>query len=42
VAHFSHVTHTAPWKRYVIEINPVKWNASGAVAVDGLLIVQEP
>lgn len=42
VARFSEVASAAPWKNFVIELNPVKWSAEGVVAVDGLLIVQEP
>ena len=41
VAHFSQVVHEAPWQRFVLEINPVKWNGSGVVAIDGLLIVDD-
>jgi acyl-CoA synthetase (NDP forming) len=42
VAHFSTIARSAPWESYVIELNPVKWTADGAVAVDGLLIIQKP
>lgn len=42
VATFSRLAVTAPWHRFVLELNPVKWDASRAVAVDGLLIVEEP
>jgi acetyltransferase len=42
VAHFSEVAKAVPWKSFVIELNPVKWSAGQAIAVDGLLIVQEP
>jgi acetate---CoA ligase (ADP-forming) len=41
VASFSVVAVCAPWSRFVIELNPVKWTRSRAVAVDGLLIVEE-
>ena len=30
---------TAPWPRFVFEVNPVKWTRDAAVAVDGLLII---
>ncbi|MBL8697634.1 MAG: acetate--CoA ligase family protein [Alphaproteobacteria bacterium] len=41
VAAFSALAVTAPWKRFVFEVNPIKWTRDGAVAVDGLLIVDE-
>lgn len=41
IAHFSQVVHKAPWQRFVLEVNPVKWNESGVVAIDGLLIVDD-
>ena len=42
VAHFSTVVHSMPWENYVAEINPVKWSAKGATAIDGLLIIERP
>jgi hypothetical protein len=42
VAHFSQVAHNAPWEKFVIEINPVKWSAKYVGAVDGLLIIEKP
>jgi len=42
VARFSRLAATAPWRRFVLEVNPLKWTPEGAVAVDGLLIVEEP
>lgn len=42
VAHFSQIAHSAPWKRFVIELNPVKWSGDGVKAIDGLLIVDHP
>ncbi|MSP89648.1 MAG: CoA-binding protein [Alphaproteobacteria bacterium] len=42
VARLSQVVVSAPWRRFVLEINPVKWSAAGVMAVDGLLIVEEP
>lgn len=42
LAHLSQVAACAPWRRFVLEINPVKWSAAGVTAVDGLLIVEEP
>ena len=32
---------TAPWGRFVFEVNPVKWTRDGVVAVDGLLVIEE-
>ncbi|MFC7399299.1 acetate--CoA ligase family protein [Chelatococcus sp. GCM10030263] len=42
VAHVSRVAMSVPWRRFVIEINPVKWRSAGVTAVDGLIIVEEP
>jgi acyl-CoA synthetase (NDP forming) len=42
VSRFSRVAATAPWRRFVIELNPVKWSSEGAVAVDALLVIDEP
>jgi acetyltransferase len=42
LAHFSQLAASAPWKRFVIELNPVKWHDSRVVAVDGLLVIEEP
>ena len=39
VARFSELAATAPWERFVFEINPVLWRRADAVALDGLLIV---
>jgi acetate---CoA ligase (ADP-forming) len=41
VSAFSSLAASAPWKRFVFEVNPIKWTRDGAVAVDGLLIVEE-
>jgi acetyltransferase len=40
IARFSGLAATAPWKRFVFEVNPIKWTREAAVAVDGLLIVE--
>jgi len=40
VARFSELAATAPWSRFVFEVNPIKWSREGVVAVDGLLIVE--
>jgi hypothetical protein len=42
VAAFSQLAATAPWARFVFEVNPVKWRPEGPVAVDGLLLVEQP
>ena len=42
VAHFSRLAASAPWRRFVLEVNPIKWSREGVVAVDGLLVVEEP
>ncbi|MGE3923436.1 MAG: acetate--CoA ligase family protein [Lautropia sp.] len=42
VARFSQLVTTIPWRRFVFEINPVRWQAGTAVAVDGLLIIEQP
>ncbi len=42
VARFAGLVASAPWQRFVLELNPVKWTANEAVAVDGLLIISEP
>lgn len=42
ITEFSRLAATAPWRRFVLEVNPIKWTGEAAVAVDGLLIVEEP
>ncbi len=39
IARFSELAVTAPWTRFVFEVNPVLWTREGAVALDGLLVV---
>ena len=39
LARFSDLALTAPWRRFVFEVNPVKWTRAAVVAVDGLLII---
>jgi acyl-CoA synthetase (NDP forming) len=41
-AEVSRLATSAPWRQFVLEINPVKWSLAGVVAVDGLLIVEAP
>jgi acetyltransferase len=42
VSEFSRLVAGAPWRRFVVEINPVKWRANDVVAVDGLIIIEAP
>jgi acyl-CoA synthetase (NDP forming) len=42
VAAFSRLAASAPWRRFVLEVNPIRWNRDGVVAIDGLLVVEEP
>src|SRR5205823_13166350 len=41
VARFSELAASAPWRRFVLEINPIKWEAEFVTAVDGLLLIEE-
>ena len=40
ISRFSELAATAPWPRFVFEVNPILWSREGVVAVDGLLIVE--
>ena len=42
ITRFSRLAATAPWRQFVLEVNPVKWIPDGAVAVDALLIIEQP
>ena len=42
VAQFSRIAASAPWKNFILEVNPVKWRIDKVVAVDGLLVIEEP
>jgi len=42
VVAFSHVAAAAPWRRFTLEINPIKWSGEQVTAVDGLLLIEEP
>jgi acetate---CoA ligase (ADP-forming) len=42
VARFSALAAAVPWRRFVLEVNPVKWMADQCVALDGLLIIEDP
>lgn len=39
---FSVVAASVPWTKFVIELNPVKWDGVRATAVDGLIIIEDP
>ncbi|HVF63382.1 MAG TPA: acetate--CoA ligase family protein [Casimicrobiaceae bacterium] len=39
VSRFSELALTAPWHRFVFEVNPVAWRRDRAVALDGLLVI---
>jgi acetate---CoA ligase (ADP-forming) len=41
IAALSQLAASAPWRRFVLEINPVKWSDEQVTAVDGLLIIEE-
>ena len=40
LARFSGLVASAPWKRFTLEVNPLKLGADACAAVDGLLIVE--
>jgi hypothetical protein len=42
IAQVSQAAAGAPWRQFVLEINPVKWTHEHVVAVDGLLIIEQP
>jgi acetyltransferase len=42
VARFSQLVAGASWQRFVFEVNPIKWRGESVVAIDGLLIVEQP
>lgn len=42
VSRFSRLAAGAPWRRFAFEINPVKQRGEEVVAVDGLLVIEEP
>jgi acyl-CoA synthetase (NDP forming) len=41
VAQFSELACSFPWRRFTFELNPIRWGTSGAIAADGLLIIEE-
>jgi hypothetical protein len=40
IARVSQLSLGAPWSKFILEINPVKWHSGGAVAIDGLLVIE--
>jgi acetyltransferase len=42
LARFSRLAASAPWRRFVLEVNPIRCGPETVVAVDGLLVVEEP
>ena len=40
VARLSLLCASAPWPRFTFEVNPIRWNRAGVVAVDGLLVIE--
>ena len=41
IARFSQLASSAPWERFVFEVNPVAWRRGDAIALDGLLLIGE-
>lgn len=41
VADFSALAAACPWRRFALELNPVKWSEDAAIAVDGLIVISE-
>ena len=41
IARLSELAASAPWKAFMLEVNPIKWTRKSAIAVDGLLIIDE-
>lgn len=42
VTAFSRLAAAAPWRRFVLEVNPIKWTGDTVTAVDGLLVIEQP
>ena len=40
IARFSQLAATAPWRRFIFEVNPLLASADAAVALDGLLVIE--
>jgi acyl-CoA synthetase (NDP forming) len=41
IARLSELAAVAPWSAYMFEVNPIKWTRDAAIAVDGLLIIEQ-
>jgi acyl-CoA synthetase (NDP forming) len=41
VTAFSRLAAAAPWRRFVLEVNPIIWSANSVTAVDGLLLIEQ-
>jgi hypothetical protein len=41
IAAFSELAAAAPYRRFTLEANPVKWSRAEVLAVDGLLVIEE-
>jgi acetyltransferase len=41
VSRFSQLVASAPWRRFVIEVNPIKWDRDDVTAIDGLIVIDE-
>ena len=41
IRRFSALVASAPWRRFTLEVNPLKLDTDNAAAVDGLLIVED-
>ena len=41
LARFSALAASAPWKRFTLEVNPLKLSSTAGLAVDGLLLIEE-
>ncbi len=42
IVRFAALAATAQWRRFVLEVNRIRWSSDQVLAVDGLLIVTEP
>jgi len=42
ISRLSRLAAGAPWKRFVLEINPAKWRDDRVTAIDGLLVIEDP
>jgi acetyltransferase len=42
VVRLSEIAAVAPWRKFTIEVNPIKWDGATVAAVDGLLLIDQP